>query len=62
MKESQKQRNRRYYIHRVLKRNEAIEVRAREKTINIPFDLDIQCYPKIKELQELHYNIQTTIN
>ncbi|WP_283670400.1 hypothetical protein [Candidatus Ornithobacterium hominis] len=44
-----------------MKRNEAIEVRAREKTINVPFDLDIQSYPKIKELQELHYNIQTTI-
>lgn len=59
-KETKKQRRRRYYLHRVL-RKKKFEVLAREKTVNVPYDINLQGHPKIIELQQLNYNIQTTI-
>lgn len=60
-KETKQQRNRRYYIHRVLKKQPNVTVQARQRIVNVPYDLDLAQYPKIKELQQAHYNIQTTI-
>ncbi len=59
--ETKKQRNRRYYIHRVLKKVPGVLIIAREKTITVPYSFSLEDNPKAKELEKLGYNIQLTI-
>jgi hypothetical protein len=49
----------RYYLHRSLKKIEGVSVRSRIRTIHIPYTLTDD--PRIKELLDFKYNIQTEI-
>ncbi|MEQ3500634.1 hypothetical protein ABMY20_12825 [Tenacibaculum sp. SSH1-16] len=51
--------NRRYYLHRCVKRIKGVTVKARQRTVLVPFDLELT--DKLKELQNLNYSIQTEI-
>ena len=53
-------KNRRYYLHRVIKKTKNVVVNPKNKTVYIPFDLELS--PKITELRDTYnYSIQTEI-
>lgn len=55
-----KEVNRRYYLHRTVKRLKNVRVNSKDKTVFIPFNRDLT--PKIKELRDQYnYSIQTEI-
>lgn len=56
---TKKQNNRRYYLHRCLKKLKNVSVKAKKRTIYMPFDMERT--DKMKELQQLNYSIQTEI-
>lgn len=51
--------NRRCYLHRCVKKIKGVTVKARQRTVLVPFDLELT--DKLKELQNLNYSIQTEI-
>lgn len=58
-KEDKKQRNRRYYLHRCVKKLDGVSIQARKRTVCVPCNIELT--EKLKELQGLKYNIQTEI-
>lgn len=54
-----KQQNRRYYLHRCVKKLDGVTVKSRKRTVYVPYDIELS--EKLKELQQFNYNIQTEI-